>query len=789
MTTTYRQLTALLAAALGSLLALPALAQNQQALNRAEIDALKFQHIASIASSIGLPPPADKVPEVAEYGGNIALKFTPAYIEAPDTVVVEPNVVDPATGELCSFRYMASEHDLDPVFDYEDIYGAVLDLPTNWGRLDDGDSFLSNSSPPDFYHYNTGAFVTVRRTIYRDVADPEPWYPEQTRREIAGEQILFTDTNDIGDVIDGVFSADPFEQFPLGVNALTWEAENKLDFFFDILFQPIIFVAEYKYAAKASAKIRRTQRFARNWGDIAKAWRRTLDIEFLTKLAIKGTGQLTGYGLQISANEIENATDEELLSLRTGTISRVRQNLWVLDKVAPEIRLSSQPAPFEANMLGGERGNRHFDELRELLQVRDNCNLPVILDAEPRGSRFWPVNQTTTLQWCARDFGPTSAAGGRNESCVDINVQVEDTRPPILLTPPAVSLISTAATNSVNIGWAGVFDVADPDVRIENDAPAEFPIGRTPVLWTATDASGNATTGTQWINVKETNQPPVAIAQTGVSARTSEETRIDLQASEQEALLDDRFDQLSFRIEDPPQNGFFVAPLFPFFIDDHRTHRINPDGSYESYFTESQAACQATGAQPDPSVIYQPDYVSVNDDGVMYVLDVFLTCRGSVGNRFVTSEARVARFVPDANGELEYASQWFYSSSVPGDNDADLFIDSQGRLWAIPPLSTQVVVLAPDLTELQRIEFNELSKIDPLNGDVADAFNAANQRPVSIAVTNDDILYITNGEEVFSYDLTRRQPDNANLYLRLPPIVQNPNFSQVDTATTEPWAS
>ncbi|MEO1035259.1 MAG: hypothetical protein AAFX44_06830, partial [Pseudomonadota bacterium] len=693
MTTTYRLIIVLLAALLGFSVAQPVLAQNQQALNRAEIDALKFQHIASLASGIALPPPTDKAAEIAEYGGNIALKFTPASITAPDTVVVRPNVVDPATGELCSFRYLASEHDLDPVFDYEDIYGATLDLPTNWGRLDDGATVMSNSSVPEFYHYNTGMFVTVRRTIYRDVADPEPWYPEQTRREIAGEQILFTDTNDIGDVVDGIFIADPFEQFPLGVNALSWEAENKLDFIFDVLFQPLIFIPEYKFYSRAAAKTRRTQRFARNWGDIAKAWRRSIDIEFLQKLVIKGTGQLTGFGLQISANEIENATDEQLLSMRTGTISRARQNLWVLDEVAPEIRLSSQPAPFEANMLGGERGNRHFDELRDLLQVRDNCNLPVILDAEPRGNRFWPVNQTTTLQWCARDFGPTSAAGGRNESCVDIFVEVEDTRPPLLLTPPAVSLISTADTNSVDIGWAGVFDVADPDVRIENDAPADFPIGRTPVVWTATDASGNATTGTQWINVKENNLPPKAVAQTGVSARTSEETRIDLQAFEEEPTFDDRYDQLSFRIEDAPQNGFFVAPLFPFFIDDHRTHRINPDGSYDSYFSDSRAACEATGAQPDPSVIYQPNYVSVNDDGVMYVLDIYLTCQGSGGNRNVTSEARVARFVPDENGELEFANQWRYSENLPGLNDADLFIDNQGRIWAIPPISTQIDAL------------------------------------------------------------------------------------------------
>ncbi|MCB1845268.1 MAG: hypothetical protein KDI09_20035, partial [Halioglobus sp.] len=434
----------------------PALAGNDR--YRQDIEQLRALHLIALPASIVTPPPFDKPAELTEYGSNIALKFVPTVVEPPPPVVVRPN------NGSCAFRYMKYEHPLDPVFDVEDIFGFPLELPSDWGRLDDGAPGTGDEHAPSFFHYNSGSYVTVRRSLYEYEPDPEPWYPQQTRARLSGQEILFTNTNDRQDIIEGAYRTDTYEEFPVGTTALEWEAENKIDILFDVAFQPLIFIAEMKHAARAAAKAQKAKRFARNWGDLAVAWRRSIDQALWRAISRKSAEALGTLGLEVSADKLENATGQELTSWPTGTFNRVRQNFMVLDEIPPVVEMTQQPAPFEANTLGGEFGNRHFDELRGLLSVSDTCDRPVDIDSEPRGTRFWPVNQTTTLQWCGRDPGPNSATGGRNEACADINVQVVDTRPPLMLLPPGVNVISTAPANTLDVGRAGVFDVADPEV-------------------------------------------------------------------------------------------------------------------------------------------------------------------------------------------------------------------------------------------------------------------------------------------------------------------------------------
>ncbi|RYF32195.1 MAG: HYR domain-containing protein [Cytophagaceae bacterium] len=49
-------------------------------------------------------------------------------------------------------------------------------------------------------------------------------------------------------------------------------------------------------------------------------------------------------------------------------------------------------------------------------------------------------------------------------------------------------------------------------ITITNDAPATFPLGTTVVTWTATDASGNTSTCTQTVIVKDATQPTISCA-------------------------------------------------------------------------------------------------------------------------------------------------------------------------------------------------------------------------------------------------------------------------------------
>ncbi|MDH4247732.1 MAG: HYR domain-containing protein, partial [Deltaproteobacteria bacterium] len=99
----------------------------------------------------------------------------------------------------------------------------------------------------------------------------------------------------------------------------------------------------------------------------------------------------------------------------------------------------------------------------------------------------------TTVTWSATD-----AAG--NTGTATQTVTVRDTTPPVLTVPPAVTVTVNVAPAAVSIGQATATDLFGP-VTVTSNAPASYPEGLTTVTWTATDAHGNVTTGTQTIIV------------------------------------------------------------------------------------------------------------------------------------------------------------------------------------------------------------------------------------------------------------------------------------------------
>ena len=154
--------------------------------------------------------------------------------------------------------------------------------------------------------------------------------------------------------------------------------------------------------------------------------------------------------------------------------------------------------------------------------------------------------------------------------------------------PPPSRVIEVPAADSgldadqVQLGAARVVDLADPDPAISNDGPAFYPIdSRSPITWTATDQSDNSSFGDQLITIKAegTNSAPT-VNNVATDTLTSEPIDIMLTGSDPD-FLDGRFDPLSFRISERPSDGEFVAPLYPFFIEDYRT---SPGGPYGEAF-------------------------------------------------------------------------------------------------------------------------------------------------------------------------------------------------------------
>jgi len=102
---------------------------------------------------------------------------------------------------------------------------------------------------------------------------------------------------------------------------------------------------------------------------------------------------------------------------------------------------------------------------------------------------------THTITWSATD-----AAG--NTGTATQTVTVRDTTAPALTVPDDVT-VSASAPATVDIGSASATDIFS--VTITNDGPATYPAGTTVVTWTAADANGNGSNGTQNVTV---NTPP-----------------------------------------------------------------------------------------------------------------------------------------------------------------------------------------------------------------------------------------------------------------------------------------
>ncbi len=83
---------------------------------------------------------------------------------------------------------------------------------------------------------------------------------------------------------------------------------------------------------------------------------------------------------------------------------------------------------------------------------------------------------------------------------------VQNITPPKLTIPANVTFEATSLKdNSVPIGNATATDIQP--VTITSNASKTFPLGKTSILWIATDASGNKANGTQVVDVVDTTAP------------------------------------------------------------------------------------------------------------------------------------------------------------------------------------------------------------------------------------------------------------------------------------------
>jgi uncharacterized repeat protein (TIGR01451 family) len=137
----------------------------------------------------------------------------------------------------------------------------------------------------------------------------------------------------------------------------------------------------------------------------------------------------------------------------------------------------------------------------------DNCVGPVTVTRAPTGNTF-PVG-TTNVVWTATD-----AAG--NTATATQHVTVNDNTVPTITAPANKTLYTGAGATSCGVTVSdlnaalGTATAADncPGVTWARSGGSVFPVGNTPVTYTATDAHGNTASATQTVTVVD-NTPPV----------------------------------------------------------------------------------------------------------------------------------------------------------------------------------------------------------------------------------------------------------------------------------------
>jgi uncharacterized protein YjiK len=175
----------------------------------------------------------------------------------------------------------------------------------------------------------------------------------------------------------------------------------------------------------------------------------------------------------------------------------------IVDTTAPKITPPTNIV-FEATSL-----NQNIVSLGNAT-VTDNG---IIKSVTNNATQFFSLGKTTIL-WIATDN-----AGNKANATQIVNVI--HTIPPKLIVPKDVNVQATSLTdNTVSLGNATATDIQP--VTITNNASKTFPLGKTTILWTAKDVSGNTSNGTQVIDVVNQIAPTITTPSNIVVEATSE---------------------------------------------------------------------------------------------------------------------------------------------------------------------------------------------------------------------------------------------------------------------------
>lgn len=623
--------------------------------------ALMGAHIGGIAAGLAVPGPFGVGFEVASMVSDIGLKNLAPVFSVPgsfDRFPNEPRRGD-LSGALCVYRFAETVRPGQNILD-DDYAGGVQEgfASLFYAPFDPLDDVFADLGKPAVYH--VGADVAVRATNAYLGASGYADYSAEDQRALQQRP-----------------------EFPAGVHDIEWSATTSMNAVLDIAVPSVLIpfgIAAENYASKkaavAAAKGARKPLSAY----VAKLAPHAAELGLIAT-DVSSVAQSEDWYQSTSFDTASNFATQQL-TVWDMALPYVRDLNSGLNGV------ESQDVSLEATDFGGVLLRRAENELRARFEAFDDCGEAFDIVPQSEGSRLFPIDGVEELVWEIRERagGPYHPAIGLrdNQEAEGTSVvtrftqyiSVADTQAPILVPPSGFARYDEdgidLTAETFPLGRPRVVDLADPSPVVSNDAPDFLPgpaAGedgvRYDITWDATDESGNSAFANtenpagfvQTVTLKRpgTNTAPTAVA---ASAQTVSARPVDivLQGIDSD-IIGGRADPLAFEIEDIPPNGQFEAPLYPYFIEDFRLTpvgereegdnltRVSPlkhladefrlaDPATHGTFLNQRICNAAPGSLEDSEfggvipidMVYEPDYVHVDDDGFYYVRDKYYVC-------------------------------------------------------------------------------------------------------------------------------------------------------------------
>ena len=178
----------------------------------------------------------------------------------------------------------------------------------------------------------------------------------------------------------------------------------------------------------------------------------------------------------------------------SGNFSTSTQLVEVIDNTKPSIS-----GPSSITVAVGANCSIDSSLINFQVLVDDNCTVASLVNTGPSTYSIGNYFLTWTLQ---------DQAG--NTSTLRQAVVIVDSTAPVIT--PQADIVASAGSNcsatNIVLGMASATDNCQL-ISLTNNAPLVYPLGITPVIWTAIDASGNISTVTQLVTIEDQTAPQI----------------------------------------------------------------------------------------------------------------------------------------------------------------------------------------------------------------------------------------------------------------------------------------